>query len=216
MKPSVAAVLEQGVIAVLRTNRAEDTAVSARQMLRAGFRAVSVTLRSPGAVEAIAELSDELPRGAFVGAGMVTSLLDAVDAIDAGASFVVTPYYSADIVDLCRGREVAVFPGVATPGEMVTARDAGADLVKIFPANLWSPQALRVVLTALPDLKVLVAGGIRAESAPEWIAAGAVAVELGDALAERGALTPDSVNALLNTLQEARSNQVPISVRPVA
>lgn len=209
MHPAVAAISEQHVVVIVRTKQRDAAVAAALGMFAAGYRAVEISLTTPDAVDAIAEVSGGVPPGAFLGAGTVLNPARAADVLAAGASFVVAPNLRLDVVKFSRDSGVPVIPGAATPTEMVAARDAGADFVKVFPSSLWSPALIADVLTALPDLRLVPTGGVTLDTAGDWLAAGAAAVGLGGALTAGHAARPEHAQEFLASL--GRSDE-PLSV----
>lgn len=192
-----AAIAEQGVIGILRTRSRAEASEASATLLTAGLAAVEVSLTTPGALQVIAEHAGR------VGAGTVRTVADARDAHAAGAAFLVSPNLDLEVVRYAVDHDLAVVPGCLTPTEMTTAQRAGASAVKIFPAHLWSPAALRGMLEAMPDLRCVPTGGVSPGSAPEWIAAGAVAVGVGGALT-RADDASTAVADLLAAVRDAR------------
>ncbi|MET9341160.1 bifunctional 4-hydroxy-2-oxoglutarate aldolase/2-dehydro-3-deoxy-phosphogluconate aldolase [Nonomuraea sp. NPDC003804] len=189
------------VIGIIRAPSAETAVTYGRRLSAAGLAAVEVSLSTPGALAAVRELAT----GALVGAGTVLDAVQAGMAIEAGARFLVCPTLDADVIRAGHRHGVPVVAGASTPTEIVRALEAGADLVKLFPATQSSPQALRDILQALPQAPIVPTGGISTATAPEWIAAGAVAVGIGGELT-RGAPreAPSRVHGLLAALRAAR------------
>lgn len=169
-----------GVVAIIRTGSAETARRQASRVLDAGLPVVEVSLTTPDALSVISSLASSTD--AVIGAGTVTSAALARAAIAAGSRILVSPNLVPAVVEVAVEHDVAVLPGCMTPTEMTTAMDLGATAVKIFPAQVWSPGALRGLLQALPDLPCVPTGGIGPENAADWIAAGAVAVGVGSAL----------------------------------
>jgi 2-dehydro-3-deoxyphosphogluconate aldolase/(4S)-4-hydroxy-2-oxoglutarate aldolase len=199
------AIRAQRVIAIVRAATAEDAHAAATALLHAGLRAVEVSLVTPGALEVISDLAGTGHPGAHIGVGTVLRPRQVADAARAGAEFVVSPTFDAEVVSATTARDLLSVPGVATPTEAVRATFLGADLVKLFPASTWSPAVMGDVLAALPDLAFVPTGGVSLDDAPAWIGAGAVAVGLGGALTrgEPGDI-PGRVSALLARLDQAR------------
>jgi len=197
---TLAAITEQGVVGIVRAGTAEAGRTAARTFLEAGLGAVEVSLTTPGALETIESLT---AGGAAVGAGTVRTLADARDVRAAGATFLVSPLLDVEVVRYALENDLVALPGCLTPTEMATAQRAGAQLVKIFPAHLWSPAALAGMLEAMPDLRCVPTGGVSAESAPAWVRAGAAAVGVGGSLT-RAADPAAAVAALLAAIREAR------------
>jgi len=173
--------LASGVIAVVRLRKAAGLRGVATALAAGGVTAVEVTLTTPGALEAIAELASQ-GAGSVVGAGTVLDEKAARDVIAAGARFVVSPTLDRSVVRYCRDQGVACLPGAFTPTELLEAWRAGASLVKLFPASAVGPRYLREVLAPLPFLRVVPSGGVSGDNAAHWIRAGAVAVSVGSAL----------------------------------
>ena len=173
---------EQGVVAIVRGDDREAAVATARDLLTAGLRAVEISLTTPGALDAIAEVVAGAPAGTLVGVGTALTAEDVRAARAAGARFVVSPIAAPEVVATARRLDLPVLPGVATPTEAVAAAEAGATAVKVFPASLWSPAVLREVRTALPWLDTVPTGGVDLASLPAWIEAGAAGVGLGGAL----------------------------------
>jgi 2-dehydro-3-deoxyphosphogluconate aldolase/(4S)-4-hydroxy-2-oxoglutarate aldolase len=112
----------------------------------------------------------------------VLDIPTAMDALAAGARFLVSPVLPQGLIGTAHSRGVPVVPGVMTPSEALAAHAQGADLIKLFPASQWSPSSIRDLLQALPQLPLVPTGGIAVDDAPEWIRAGAVAVGMGGSL----------------------------------
>src|SRR5438876_3656466 len=179
-----------GVIAVVRLPDSVEAAPlrSAAAALAAGGVDVGeVTLTTPGALEAIAELaSDEGLKGCMIGAGTVLDVKAARDVTARGARFVVSPTFDRFVVRYCNDHHVPCLPGALTPTELLAASRAGAAAVKLFPASAVGPRYLQEVLAPLPFLRVVPSGGVSLENAGEWIRAGAAAVSVGGALVSSG------------------------------
>lgn len=166
-------------IVILRTKAPpEITLAAARAVARGGIRFIEITLTSPGALEVVKALA--AADLAFPGAGTVLHP-DQVDAaVEAGARFIVTPVTLPDVVARARQRGIPIISGAATPGEIFSAHQAGADLIKVFPARfLGGPDYLRTVLGPLEGLKLVPTGGLRIEEAADYLRAGAFAVGVG-------------------------------------
>src|SRR5437867_594869 len=178
--------LSGGVIAVVRLPDSVGAAPlrsAAAALAAGGVDVVEVTLTTPGALEAIAELaSDEGLKGCMIGAGTVLDVKAARDVTARGARFVVSPTFDRFVVRYCNDHHVPCLPGALTPTELLAASRAGASLVKLFPASAVGPRYLREVLAPLPFLRVVPSGGVSLENAGEWIQAGPAAVSVGSAL----------------------------------
>lgn len=178
----VQALIERGAVAVLRL----DSVASARDAVSAladgGVSAIEVTLTTPGAFDLIEMLSAQ--EGLLVGAGSVLTTDQLRLAVNAGARYVVSPVFDADVVAAAHAHEVPVMPGAFTPTEMLRAHQAGADLIKVFPADSLGPAYLKGILAPMPFLRLMPTGGVTPENVGRWLTAGAVAVGLGSSLVD--------------------------------
>lgn len=192
----VARIRARRVVGVLRCTEPVRVGTT---VIEGGLDVVEVPLGVPGALEAVRELAERFP-SALVGAGTVMSADDAARALDAGARFLLSPVLRPEVVAAAHAGDAAAVPGAFTPTEIDACVRAGADLVKLFPADRLTPADLRVLLAALPGAELVPTGGIAAASAAEWLAAGAVAVGVGGALTrapERAA--PELLSALTSS-----------------
>ncbi|GAA4920074.1 2-dehydro-3-deoxyphosphogluconate aldolase/(4S)-4-hydroxy-2-oxoglutarate aldolase [Nonomuraea thailandensis] len=199
----VRAVTAQRVFGIVRSAGPQEAVTAAEAVLDAGLRAVEVALTTPRALTAVARLTERRPE-ALVGAGTVLDEAAARAAVEAGARFLVSPSLHPGVIRTGHRYGVPVFPGVATPTEIVRALEEGADAVKIFPASAVTPSWLRAVRAALPQVPAIPTGGVTVDDAPGWIAAGAVACGMGSALTSGGAQAAgERVAALLARLAQA-------------
>ncbi|MES4904196.1 MULTISPECIES: bifunctional 4-hydroxy-2-oxoglutarate aldolase/2-dehydro-3-deoxy-phosphogluconate aldolase [unclassified Streptomyces] len=200
----VRAVTAQRAFGIVRAAGPREALTAAVAVVDAGLNAVEVALTTPRALSAVAQLTAERP-DALVGAGTVIDAPAARAAVEAGARFLVSPSLHPEVIRTGHRYGVPVFPGVATPTEMVRALEEGADALKLFPASGASPSWLRDVRAALPQAPVIPTGGVTMDNAPEWIAAGAIACGMGSALTSGGAQAAgERVAALLGRLAQAR------------
>jgi 2-dehydro-3-deoxyphosphogluconate aldolase / (4S)-4-hydroxy-2-oxoglutarate aldolase len=174
-----AAVARSGIVAILRARTADGFAAVADVLVGAGVTALEVTLTSQGAIDALAGLRRQLPETIAVGAGTVLTTDQAKAAVDAGAEFLISPVLDTGLV---AASPVPFYPGTLTPTEIYSAMQAGAPLVKVFPAGGLGPGYLRDIRGPLPTARIMPTGGIKIEDVADWLAAGAVAVGLGSPL----------------------------------
>lgn len=201
-----AAIEQAGVVAVIRLKDAARLRAVVDAIGEGGVRALEVTMTVPGAVDVIRELTPGLPSGFLLGAGTVLDPETAVRTIDAGAQFVVGPVFRRGIIDVCHDRDVPVVPGCFTPTEILEAWDAGADIVKVFPATPLGPRFFTDVRGPLPHLKLMPTGGVTIDNAGDWIRAGAVAVGVGTALLDAGAIAAGDYRALRDRAERLVAN----------
>ena len=178
----------QRVMAIVRAGDAGQAYTAATRLIDSGLRAVEVSLSTPQALDAVERLVRRHDGAAAIGVGTVLDAADVARAAGIGASFIVAPTLNPAVVRAAAAHGLASFPGCATPSEMWHAAGLGATGVKIFPASLWTPQALADLLHALPALRCVPTGGVRLDDIPAWLAAGALAVGLGSALADESAV----------------------------
>lgn len=158
------------VVPVLTVDDPDDAVELVRALVAGGLTAVEITLRTPTGLEAIRRASAEVP-SAVVGAGSVTSAALAMNAVDAGARFVVSPGLDDGVIDVASDARVPLIPGIATATELLRAVNAGIDAVKLFPAELLGGEDLiRAYSAVWPEVRFMPTGGVTAGSAPGYLA----------------------------------------------
>jgi 2-dehydro-3-deoxyphosphogluconate aldolase/(4S)-4-hydroxy-2-oxoglutarate aldolase len=206
-RAAVARQLEQlGIVAVIRVKDPDTVRGIVRALAAGGVRALEVTMTVPRAVDLIRELASRIPDGFLLGAGTVTDAATARAVIDAGASFVVGPVFRLDVLAACHERGVPAIPGCFSPTEILDAHEAGADIVKVFPATALGPQFIKDVRAPLPQVKLMPTGGVTVENAGDWIRAGAVAVGLGSALVDAAAAESGRFEVISSRAERAVAN----------
>jgi len=169
-----------GVIPVVRAASADEAISVAEVIGEGGIPILEITMTVPGAVAVIDELSKRYGDEVLVGAGTVLDQEAAHACIEAGAQFVVSPSLNLQTIEMCKQHSIAVFPGALTPTEVVTAWQAGADAVKVFPCSaVGGPKYLRALKAPLPQIKLIPTGGVSLSTAKDFIAAGAWALGVG-------------------------------------
>jgi 2-dehydro-3-deoxyphosphogluconate aldolase / (4S)-4-hydroxy-2-oxoglutarate aldolase len=181
-------VLDRGLVAIIRAPSGEQLANVARALYDGGIDVIEVTLTVPNALEILAQIRKDLGSRILLGAGTVLDPETTRAAILAGAEFIVSPVVNTDVIRLCRRYDKVVMPGAFTPTEILTAWEAGADVVKLFPAEVGGPAYLKAVRGPLPQVRLLPTGGINLDTLPDFIRAGACAIGLGSSLVEAQAL----------------------------
>lgn len=178
-----------GVIPVIRAASGKQAVSVAEVIGEGGIPILEITMTVPGAVGVIEELSKRYGDEVLVGAGTVLDPKAARACIDAGAQFVVSPALNLQTIEMCKQRGIAVFPGALTPTEVVTAWQAGADAVKVFPCSaVGGPKYLRALKAPLPEIKLIPTGGVSLATAKDFIAAGAWALGVGSDLVNTKAI----------------------------
>jgi 2-dehydro-3-deoxyphosphogluconate aldolase/(4S)-4-hydroxy-2-oxoglutarate aldolase len=205
-RPLVADIERAGIVAVIRVKEPGKVRAVVDALAEGGIRALEVTMTVPGAVEVIRELAPTLPEGFIFGAGTVLDAETVAKVVDAGARFIVSPVFRREVIDACRARDVASMPGCFTPTEILDAWDAGADVVKVFPATALGPGYLRDLHAPLPHVKLMPTGGVTVENAGEWIRAGAVAVGVGSSLLDTKAIAAGQFGVLRENAERMVAN----------
>jgi 2-dehydro-3-deoxyphosphogluconate aldolase/(4S)-4-hydroxy-2-oxoglutarate aldolase len=181
-------VARSGIVAILRAPSGELLADVAEALVAGGVDVVEVTFTVPKAHQVIEQVADRLGGRVLLGAGTVLDAETARIALLSGAQFIVSPTVNLDVIRLCRRYDKLVMPGALTPTEILTAWEAGADLVKVFPSDITGPQYLRILAGPLPQVRLMPTGGVTLETAPTFLQAGAFALGVGSALVEARAL----------------------------
>jgi 2-dehydro-3-deoxyphosphogluconate aldolase / (4S)-4-hydroxy-2-oxoglutarate aldolase len=183
-----AAIESMGVVAVIRMKDPAKLRAVVDALAEGGVRALEVTMTVPGAVELIRGLAPTMPPGFILGAGTVVDAKTALAVIDAGARFIVSPVFRPAVIEACHQHDIPAMPGCFSPTEILDAHDAGADVIKVFPATMLGPQFLKDIRAPLPQVKLMPTGGVTLDNAGDWIRAGAVAVGVGSALVDTKAI----------------------------
>ena len=208
----ISRIISVGVIPVIRASSHEEALAVIEAIAAGGITTMEVTMTVPGAVELIAQLSSER-RDLLIGAGSVLDPETARECIAAGAEFIVSPATNFDTILYCNETEIVVMPGALTPSEIVSAWDAGADFVKVFPADsMGGAKYLKSLKAPLPEIKLIPTGGVNQTTAADFIRAGAEAIGVGadllDLAAVRESRTEDitkAAKAYLEIVKEARA-----------
>ena len=181
-------VLHTGLVAIIRADSGEQLASVAEALYEGGIDVIEVTFTVPGVLDILSAVRQRLGNRILLGAGTVLDAESARAALLAGAEFIVAPNVNPDVIRLCRRYSKVVMPGAFTPTEVVAAWEAGADIVKIFPAEVGGPAYLKALRGPLPQVRFLPTGGVNLETLPGFVRAGAAAVGLGSALVEKQAV----------------------------
>jgi 2-dehydro-3-deoxyphosphogluconate aldolase / (4S)-4-hydroxy-2-oxoglutarate aldolase len=198
------AILRARVVPIIRTTSAAWARDVAEILAGSNLGIIEVTFTVPDASAVISALRLRFP-DILIGAGTVTDAETAERAIAAGAQFLLSPALSPEMVRVARRAGVLAVPGAYTPTEVLSALNGGAELVKIFPAESGGPAHIRAILAPLPHARLLPTGGVRPETAGEWLAAGAVAVGIGSALVGPGDRPVDAASLRMRLDVLARS-----------
>jgi 2-dehydro-3-deoxyphosphogluconate aldolase/(4S)-4-hydroxy-2-oxoglutarate aldolase len=178
-------ITEIGIVPVVRTSSAEGAIKSIDAIYRGGIRAAEITMTVPGAIRALEKVADQFGDKIVLGAGTVLDPETARACMLAGAEFFVTPSLKTSTIEIVRRYSKVICPGALTPTEVVTAWEAGADIVKIFPCgNLGGPKYIKALRGPFPHIEMIPTGGVNLETAGEFLKAGACAVAVGSELVD--------------------------------
>ena len=173
-----------GVVAVIRLQDGSRLRAVVDALAAGGITSLEVTMTVPRAIELIGEIAPTLPSGFLIGAGTVVDAETARAAIDAGARFIVGPVFRPAVIEAAHAAGAAAMPGCFSPTEILAAWEAGADLVKVFPATALGPAYFKDLHGPMPQVRLMPTGGVSLENAGDWIRAGAVAIGVGGALVD--------------------------------
>ena len=194
-------VLDCGIVAIIRASSGEQLVNVAKALHAGGIDVIEVTFTVPNVLEILTAVKKEMGNKILLGAGTVLDTESARLAIMAGAEFIVSPTVNTEVIQLCKRYDKLSLPGAFTPTEILTAWEAGADIVKVFPADVGGPNYLKAVHGPLPQIRLLPTGGVDLNTIGDFLAAGACAVGLGSALVEKKAAESGDV-ARIQSLAE--------------
>ncbi len=181
-------ILDGGIVAVVRADSGESLVKVVRALAEGGVTAAEITFTVPDAIDVIRQVRKEVGDAVVLGAGTVLDPETARVALLAGAEYIVAPTVNLEVIRLCRRYDKAVMPGALTPTEVLTAWEAGADVVKIFPADVGGPAYLKALRGPLPQVRVMPTGGVDLNTAESFLKAGACCLGIGGALVEAKAV----------------------------
>lgn len=194
-------ILTHKIVAVIRLEDYARAVDVARALAAGGITVLEFTLTGKGAIDAVSAVRVALGDALCIGVGTVLKPEDAQAAIDAGAQFVVTPAVRKLVIAACVNRRTPILCGGFTPTELLEAYEAGSELVKLFPAQSGGPRYLKDVLAPLPFLKLVPTGGVSAENARDYLAAGAVALGIGSHLVSNKAVAAGAFKDITSAAQ---------------
>jgi len=204
-------IAQVGVVAIMRTKSSDQLLAAADAIKNGGVNVIEVTMTTPGALSVIEDAVKRYGSEVLFGAGTVLDPETARQAILSGAQFIVCPTFKRETVELCRRYSIPVMPGAYTPTEILTAWEAGADVVKVFPADTLGPAFIKAVKGPLPQVKLIPTGGVSLGNVADFIKAGVEAVGVGGELINNALLEARDFNALTErarrfaaAVQEAR------------
>lgn len=197
-----------GIVAVVRAENSEKAKTIALACMEGGIDSIEITFTVPGADEVIKDLTKEFGDELLVGAGTVLDSETARIAILAGAKYIVSPSFNLDTAKLCNRYQIPYMPGCMTVTEMITAMEAGADVIKVFPGSAFGPSFIKAVRGPLPQAVLMPTGGVSIDNVDQWIKNGCIAVGVGGNLTKGS--SEDMTKAakeFVDKIKEARNNK---------
>ena len=187
---------ETGVIAIMRA-RSSDQLIAAADAIRSGgVRVIEVTMTTPGALGIIESAKKGFGEDVLFGVGSVLDPETARAAILTGADFIVSPVFKKKVITLCNRYSIPVIPGCFTPTEALNAWEAGADMIKLFPASIGGADLVKAFLAPMPQLEIIPVGGVTLENAADYIRKGAAAIGVGSSLVNQKLLEANDFKEL--------------------
>lgn len=197
-----------GLVPVVRTHSAESAIKSVEAIYNGGVRAAEITMTVPGALKALEKLADQFGDKLVLGAGTVLDPETARACMLAGAQFFVTPTLKLSTIEMAKRYSKVICPGALTPTEVLTAWEAGADVVKVFPANaMGGAKYIKALKGPLPHVEMIPTGGVNLETAGEFLKAGACAVAVGGELVDAKLIKENRYDEM-----EARARQYLLAI----
>ncbi|MGC1872319.1 MAG: bifunctional 2-keto-4-hydroxyglutarate aldolase/2-keto-3-deoxy-6-phosphogluconate aldolase [Acidobacteriaceae bacterium] len=194
---------ELGLVPVLRASSAQEAITIADAIMAGGVNILEVTMTVPGAIRVIEQLANHHGSKLLLGAGTVLDPETARNCILAGAQFIVSPALDLRTIELCRRYSVPIMPGALTPTEIVSAWQAGADVVKVFPCSaLGGAKYLKALQGPLPHIQLIPTGGVSLATAEEFLAAGAFALGVGGDLVDAKAAREGRTSVITENAQK--------------
>jgi 2-dehydro-3-deoxyphosphogluconate aldolase/(4S)-4-hydroxy-2-oxoglutarate aldolase len=189
-------ILKRKAVAVLRVKEEEKLKKVIQAIEAGGVSVAEITMTVPNAIKLIEKMTKELNGHIIIGVGSVLNKQVAEDAIKAGAKYVVSPILKKEIIDTALKYDVPVMPGCFTPTEIYSAFEMGADIAKVFPAEILGMSFFKSILAPMPNLKLMPTGGVSLTNAGDWLKAGACAVGVGSALLDSKAIKEENYSIL--------------------
>jgi 2-dehydro-3-deoxyphosphogluconate aldolase/(4S)-4-hydroxy-2-oxoglutarate aldolase len=203
----LAEILTRKAVAVIRAKDPSKLKRIIESLAEGGITVAEITMTVPNAIQLIEKMSNEVDKNIIIGVGSVLNRTTAIEAIKAGAKYVVSPIMKKEIIEAAHENDVPIMPGCFTPTEIQTAYEYGADIIKVFPADALGMSFFKSILAPMPHLKLMPTGGVTLTNPGDWIKTGACAVGLGSALLDSKAISEENYSVLT-----ANAKQVMLSI----
>lgn len=195
-------VLDSGIVAVVRAPDWEQLVEVTRALYDGGITVVEITMTVPNALEVLRRVRESMGDKLLLGAGTVLDPETARAALLAGAEYLVAPTVNTDVIRLCQRYDKIIMPGGFTPTEILTAWEAGADIVKVFPADVGGPGFLKAIHGPLPQIRLMPTGGVDLDTAKSFLDAGACCLGVGSQLVEKKAVAERNFDRIRELAQK--------------
>lgn len=193
---SLEIILENKAVAVIRMSDPSKLIKVAEAIYKGGVKSIEITMTVPDALKIIEKASKSIGDYMNIGVGSVLNKQTASNAINAGAKYVVSPVFNLEVLNEVKKHSIPFMPGAFSPTEIFTAFEKGADIVKVFPADIVGMSFFKGILAPMPHLKLMPTGGVSLTNAGDWLNAGALAVGVGSALLGKKAIESENYNQL--------------------
>jgi 2-dehydro-3-deoxyphosphogluconate aldolase/(4S)-4-hydroxy-2-oxoglutarate aldolase len=191
---------QEKIISVVRYKDQEKIEKIVESIIEGGINLIEITMTIPNAIEIIKKLENKYKdSNVIIGAGTVVDFQIAKEAIDVGAQFVVSPILNKEIIKVCNELNIVTIPGIATPTEAYEAMKSGAEILKLFPSNIFKPNIIKTLKGPFPEIKLMPTGGINLDNMNEWIDNGAIALGIGGELLK--GFNGDNYEEIINTVR---------------
>ncbi len=195
-------ILDCGIVAVVRSPDSKQLVEVVRALADGGVTVAEITMSVPNALDVVKQVRAALGERVLLGAGTILDPETARAAILAGAEYIVAPTLNLDVIKLCRRYDKLVMPGAFTPTEILAAWEAGADIVKVFPADVVGPAFFKAIKGPLPQIRVMPTGGVDLTTAASFLKAGACCLGVGGQLVEPTAIAAGNFNRIRELAQQ--------------
>lgn len=195
-------VLDGGIVAVVRSPDSNQLVEVCRALADGGVTTVEITMTVPGALDVLRQVRQTLGDRVLLGAGTVLDPETARAVLLAGAEYIVAPTVNLDVIRLCQRYDKLVMPGAFTPTEILAAWEAGADIVKVFPAEIVGPAFFKALRGPLPQIRLMPTGGVDLNTAAEFLKAGACCLGIGSQLVDPKAVADRNFDRIRELAQK--------------
>jgi 2-dehydro-3-deoxyphosphogluconate aldolase/(4S)-4-hydroxy-2-oxoglutarate aldolase len=208
-------VLDCAIVAVVRSPDSQQLVEVARALADGGISVIEITMSVPNALDVLRQVRQALGDRVLLGAGTVLDPETARAVLFAGAEYIVAPTVNLDVIRLCRRYDKLVMPGAFTPTEILTAWEAGADIVKVFPADVVGPAFFKALRGPLPQIRLMPTGGVDLTTAADFLKSGACCLGIGGQLVEPKAVAERNFDRIRDLARQYAAIVKQVRAQPV-